>query len=173
MTFNSTIHALELIFFDSNTQETAKKQLYPSDSSNFPPSPNVWRFKRSHLFLTFITRKNDVTPSNIKEICRWKGGLHKTAPNCVMHFRPNNYCRIKHDFYYWLYRRGVLESATIHCQNFDNRKFNVSTIKFTRLIIKSFKGFVSASIVFDLYLQIKDVVKETQYLVFEKGAEMY
>ena len=30
--YNSTIHALELILFDSNTQETIKKQLYPSDS---------------------------------------------------------------------------------------------------------------------------------------------
>ena len=35
--YYSTIHALELIYFDSNTQETMKKQLYPSDSSNFPP----------------------------------------------------------------------------------------------------------------------------------------
>ena len=35
--YYSTIHALELIFFDSNTQETMKKQLYPSDASSFPP----------------------------------------------------------------------------------------------------------------------------------------
>ena len=35
--YYSTIQALELIVFDSNTQETMKKQLYPSDSSNFPP----------------------------------------------------------------------------------------------------------------------------------------
>ena len=34
MIYYSTIHALELIYFDSNTQETMKKQLYPSDSSN-------------------------------------------------------------------------------------------------------------------------------------------
>ena len=33
----STIHALELIYFDSNTQEMMKKQLCPSDSSNFLP----------------------------------------------------------------------------------------------------------------------------------------
>ena len=33
--YYSTIHAVELIFFD--TQETIKKQLYPSDSSNCPP----------------------------------------------------------------------------------------------------------------------------------------
>ena len=37
MNYYSTIHALELIYFDSITQETMKKQLYPSDSSNFPP----------------------------------------------------------------------------------------------------------------------------------------
>ena len=35
--YYSTIHALELIYFDSNTQETMKKQLYSSDSYNFPP----------------------------------------------------------------------------------------------------------------------------------------
>ena len=35
--YYSTIHALELIYFDSNTQETMKKQLYRSCSSNFPP----------------------------------------------------------------------------------------------------------------------------------------
>ena len=34
--YYSTIHALELIYFYSNTQETMK-QWYPSDSSNFPP----------------------------------------------------------------------------------------------------------------------------------------
>ena len=37
MNYYSTIHALELIYFDSNTQETMKKQLYLSDSPNFPP----------------------------------------------------------------------------------------------------------------------------------------
>ena len=42
-------------------------------------------------------------------------------------------------------------------QNFNKHKFNVFRIKFTRLIIKSFKGVVFASIVFDVYLQINDV----------------
>ena len=32
MNYYSTIHALELICFDSNTQEMMKKQLFPSDS---------------------------------------------------------------------------------------------------------------------------------------------
>ena len=35
--YYSTIHALELIYFDSNTQKTIKKQLESSDSSSFPP----------------------------------------------------------------------------------------------------------------------------------------
>ena len=33
----SPIHALELIYFNSNTQATMKRKLYPSDSFNFPP----------------------------------------------------------------------------------------------------------------------------------------
>ena len=33
MIYNSTIHALKLIYFDSNTQETMKKRLYPSGST--------------------------------------------------------------------------------------------------------------------------------------------
>ena len=54
-------------------------------------------------------------------------------------------------------------------QNFDNHKFNVFTIKFKRRLIKTFKGVVCASIVFDVYLQISDIIKDTQYPVFEKG----
>ena len=46
----STIHALELIYFDSNTQKTMKKHLHPSDSSNFPPLH--WRIPQ--IFLTVI-----------------------------------------------------------------------------------------------------------------------
>ena len=34
--------------------------------------------------------------------------------------------------------------------------------------MKTFKGVVFASIVFDVYLQINDIIKETQYPVFEK-----
>ena len=37
--------------------------------------------------------------------------------------------------------------------------------------MKTFKGVVFASIVFDVYLQINDAIKETQYPVFKKGAE--
>ena len=36
--YYSTNHAQELIYFDSNTYKTTKKYLYPSDSSNCPPS---------------------------------------------------------------------------------------------------------------------------------------
>ena len=35
--YYSTIHAIELIYFDSYTQETIKNQLGPSKFSNFPP----------------------------------------------------------------------------------------------------------------------------------------
>ena len=35
--------------------------------------------------------------------------------------------------------------------------------------MKTFKGVVLASIVFDVYLQINDVIKEIRYPVFEKG----
>ena len=39
--------------------------------------------------------------------------------------------------------------------------------------MRTFKGVVFASIVFDLYLKINVVIKETQYLVFEKGADLH
>ena len=38
--------------------------------------------------------------------------------------------------------------------------------------MKIFKGVVFASNVFDVYLQFNDVIKETQYPVFEKGAHL-
>ena len=60
-----------------------------------------------------------------------------------------------------------------HSQNFDNYKFNVFTIKLTRLIMKTFKGVGFALIVFHVYLQINDIIKETQYPVFEKGADLH
>ena len=39
--------------------------------------------------------------------------------------------------------------------------------------MKSFKCVAFASVVFDVYLQTSDFIKETQYPVFEKGAEMH
>ena len=39
--------------------------------------------------------------------------------------------------------------------------------------MKIFKSVVFASIVFDVYIQINDVIKETQYPVFEKGADLH
>ena len=73
VTYYSTIHALELIYFDSNTQETMKKHFNPSDFSDFPPLH--WRNPTKYLTVMqaftgisyFITRKNDVTPSDVKE----------------------------------------------------------------------------------------------------------
>ena len=35
--------------------------------------------------------------------------------------------------------------------------------------MKTFQCVVFASIVFDVYLQINNVIKETQYPIFEKG----
>ena len=37
----------------------------------------------------------------------------------------------------------------------------------------TFKGVVFASIIFDVYLQFNDLIKETQYSVFEKGADLH
>ena len=39
--------------------------------------------------------------------------------------------------------------------------------------MKTFKGVVFASIVFDVYLQFNGVIKETQYPLFEKGADLH
>ena len=50
MIYYSTIHALELIYFNSNTQETIKKQFYTSDSSNFPPL--LWRIPQIYFTVT-------------------------------------------------------------------------------------------------------------------------
>ena len=37
--------------------------------------------------------------------------------------------------------------------------------------MKTFKGAVFASIILDVYLKINDVIKETQYPVFEKKVQ--
>ena len=76
--YYSTIHALELIylFIYLFTQERVKKQLYPSDSYNFPPLH--WKNPAKGLTVTqasiFIShvfhvsmRKSHVTPSNIEK----------------------------------------------------------------------------------------------------------
>ena len=39
--------------------------------------------------------------------------------------------------------------------------------------MKTFKGVVFASILFDVYLQINAVIKETQFPVFEKGTDLH
>ena len=46
----ATNHLLARLCFDSNTQETKKKQLYPWDSSNFPPLQ--WRIPQIFLTVT-------------------------------------------------------------------------------------------------------------------------
>ena len=39
--------------------------------------------------------------------------------------------------------------------------------------MKTFKGAVFASIVFDVYLKINDIIKETQCPISEKGADLH
>ena len=39
--------------------------------------------------------------------------------------------------------------------------------------MKTFKGVVFASIVFDVYLQINHVIKKTKYPEFEKGTNLH
>ena len=39
--------------------------------------------------------------------------------------------------------------------------------------MKTFKSVFCALIVFDIYLQTNDVIKETQYPVFEQGADLH
>ena len=51
--YYSTNHAQELIYFDSNTQKTTKRLLYPSDFSNFPPSNKEIPPKVLTVTLTF------------------------------------------------------------------------------------------------------------------------
>ena len=70
----STIHALELIYFDSNTQKNDEKPVIsfrffqlsataPKKSrQSFDCNASVYMY-----FLRFLMRKNDVTPSNVKE----------------------------------------------------------------------------------------------------------
>ena len=50
MVYYSTIHTAELIYFDYNTQETMKIQLYPPDSSKFPSL--YWRISQIYLTVT-------------------------------------------------------------------------------------------------------------------------
>ena len=66
-------HLLAKIYFDCNTHETMKKQLYPSDSSKFPPMHWI----TLQIFVTVTQtftgisyvymRKNDVASSNVKK----------------------------------------------------------------------------------------------------------
>ena len=39
--------------------------------------------------------------------------------------------------------------------------------------MKTFKGVIFESIIFDVYLQINDVIRATQYPVFEKGVDLH
>ena len=61
-----TIHALKLTYFHSNTQETMKKQLYPSDSSNFPllhwkKPTKTWSVTQAFTFIAYVYNAQKMT----------------------------------------------------------------------------------------------------------------
>ena len=66
--YYSTIHALELIYFDSNNKrqkQIRNLQLLPTFrhcTEELPPILRLRR-KRLHVIVTSFKRKNDVTPS--------------------------------------------------------------------------------------------------------------
>ena len=66
--YYSTIHALELIYFDSNTQETMKKRLYPSDAIALKKSRQMFDCNASvYMYFLRLSRKNDGSPANVKK----------------------------------------------------------------------------------------------------------
>ena len=103
MIYYSTIHALELIYFNSNTQETMKKQLYASVSSNFPPLH--WRIQQIFLsvtaaymyFVHLVCAKMTFHSLTSRKDGQWEGWRHKTATISVSQFRPVICCRIRHE----------------------------------------------------------------------------
>ena len=68
-------HLLARLFFDSNTQETTKRQVYPSDFSSFlpfmkrNPAKNFDCNRGICMYMhNFLMHGNDITPSNVMEI---------------------------------------------------------------------------------------------------------
>ena len=73
----ATNHLLTRLYFDSNTQETTTKQMYPSEVASFRPlgymnrnPAKVFECSRSiyMYFVSFFMRENDVTPSSVVEM---------------------------------------------------------------------------------------------------------
>ena len=67
----------ELIYFDSNTKETTKKSLYPSDSPNFPPSNDEIPLTVLTVTLTFtcIPYVVDTRKTMLHRLMSWKRRL--------------------------------------------------------------------------------------------------
>ena len=114
--YYSLNHTLELIYFDSYPQETIKKAV---ESFKFFQLSTIALKKKRRMFDSYTSvymyflrlqrAKTTLHHLTSKRHGRWEGWYHKAAPNSVTHFRPVNCCRIEHDFFHWLYRRGVLE----------------------------------------------------------------
>ena len=102
--YYSTIHALELIYFNSNTLETMKKQLYPSDSSNFPPFFSAKKSRQITdcnagvymYFLCLLCTKMTLHHLRSRKHGLLEGSCHKTVTIFVTLFCPLNCCRIEH-----------------------------------------------------------------------------
>ena len=69
----STIHALELIYFDSYKQETMKKavvsfRFFQLSAIALKNPANIFDCNTDvYMYFSFIMRKNDITPSNVQE----------------------------------------------------------------------------------------------------------
>ena len=83
-----------MIYFDSNTQDTIKKKLDPSDSSNFPPlhcrnPAKILTVTQAFTYMSYVLmRENDVAQSNVKETKTDVIKLAMTPGNSVACFRP-------------------------------------------------------------------------------------
>ena len=102
--YYSTIHALELTYYDCNTQDRLKKQLYRSDSSNIPPLN--WRNPVKDLTVmqaftcfsnVYNVQKRRYTVYHQGDLVDGKDDIIKWH-QIVTHFRPVNCCGIEHDF---------------------------------------------------------------------------
>ena len=124
--YYSTIQALELICFDSNTQETMKMQLYPSNSSNFPSLhrriPQIFlTVTQTFTCITFIMRKNNVTLATLHWVTSmkhgrregWRHKMEQLASRSSAQWHVTEWNMI---LFHWLYRCAVSEYPIIlHC----------------------------------------------------------
>ena len=80
-----------------------KKQLCPSDSSNFPPLlwriPQIlWTVTQTFTCISYVLcAKTTFHRLTSRKHGQWEGWRHKTATISVTLFRPVIFCRIKHN----------------------------------------------------------------------------